>query len=100
MKKQSALYVLITCMLISTGALAVDAEVTIRVMDIDEHSPGAVMRVIPLPDEAQLQQQDQNSTADKSQSQLSEMEMQQLEIEAQHNQPLQDKLIDQGNMPQ
>jgi hypothetical protein len=69
-------------------------------MDIDEHSPDAVMHVIPLPDEDQLQPQDQNSTADKNQLQLREMEMQQMEIEAQHNQPLQDQLIDQGNMPQ
>jgi hypothetical protein len=76
-------------------------------MDMEENSADAVMRVIPLPDEAQLRQMQQQLNSDTEQAQVRqrEMEMQQeqiqpIEIEAQHNQSLQDQLIDQGNMPQ
>lgn len=107
MRTQPLACILLTGLLMSTAAQAADAEITIRVMDMEENSADAVMRVIPLPDEAQLRQMQQplNSDTEQAQVRQREMEMQQeqiqpIEIEAQHNQSLQDQLIDQGNMPQ
>ena len=106
MKSLSLACVFITGILITTSAQAADAEITIRVMDIDESSSDAVMQVITLPDETQLRQRQQLSTdAEQTQLQLREMEMQQeriqqhqqMEIEAQHNQQLQ--APDVGNGP-
>lgn len=102
MKTQSLACALLTGMLITSAAQAADAEVTIRVMDINDNSPESVMQVIDLPDETQLQQtqQQRNTTTEKTQLQQSETEMQQMEIEAQHNRALQEQLIDQDNIPQ
>lgn len=107
MRTQTLACILLTGLLMSTVAQASDAEITIRVMDIEENSADAVMRVIPLPDETQLRQMQQQLNSDTEQAQVRqrEMEMQQeqiqpIEIEAQHNQPFQDQLFDQGNMPQ
>lgn len=102
MKTQSLACALITGILITSGAQAADAEVTIRVMDINDNSPESVMQVINLPDETQLQQtqQQRNSTTEQTQLQQREMEMQQIEIEAQHNRALQEQQIDQGDMSQ
>jgi hypothetical protein len=98
---------LLTGFLMSSAAQAQDAEITIRVMGIDESNPDAVMRIINLPDEAQLRQtqpQD-NSQAEQQQSHQSGMEIQQeqiepVEIEALRNQQLQEPMIDLDNMPQ
>lgn len=105
MKPQTLACILLTGLLMSTAAQAADAEITIRVMDIEENSADAVMKVIPLPDEAQLRQMQQqlNSNTEQEQVRQREMQMQQeqvqpIEIEAQHNQTFQDQLIDQGEM--
>lgn len=105
MKTQPLACILLTGLLMSTAAQAADAEITIRVMDMEENSADAVMKVIPLPDEAQLRQMQQqlNSNTEQEQVRQREMQMQReqvqpVEIEAQHNQPLQDQLIDQGEM--
>lgn len=102
MKTQLLACALITGMLITSGAQAADAEVTIRVMDINDNSQESVMQVINLPDEKQLQQtqQQRSSTTEQTQLQQREIEMQQMEIEVQHNQSLQEQQIDQDNMPQ
>lgn len=102
MKTQSLACALLTGMLITSAAQAADAEVTIRVMDINDNSPESVMQVIDLPNETQLQQtqQQRNTTTEKTQLQQSETEMQQMEIETQHNRALQEQLINQDNMPQ
>lgn len=102
MKTQSLACALITGMLITSTAQAADAEVTIRVMDINDNSQESVMQIIDLPDETQLQQtqQQRNSTTEQSQLQQREMEMQKMEIEVQHNQSLQEHQIDQDNMTQ
>jgi|GEM_PF-6587339 len=98
--------VFLTGTLFTSSAQAADAEITIRVMEIHENNPDAVMRVINLPDEAQLQQTQQlNTDTEQTQLQLREMEMQQermqqhqqMEIEAQHNQQLPEHMIEQGN---
>lgn len=107
MRTQPLACILLTGLLMSTAAQAADAEITIRVMDMEENSADAVTRVIPLPDEAQLRQMQQQLNSDTEQARMRQREMemqqeqvQQIEIEAQHNQSLQDQLIDQGNMPQ
>ena len=91
----------------STAARAEDAEITIRVMGIDESNPDAVTRVINLPDKTQLRQTQRqlNSQTEQQQLQQREMEMQQeqiepVEIEALRNQQLQEPMIELDNMPQ
>lgn len=98
---------LLTGFLMSSAAQAQDAEITIRVMGIDESNPDAVMRIINLPDEAQLRQTQpqHNSQAEQEQSPQRGMEIQQeqiepVEIEALRNQQLQEPMIDLDNMPQ
>jgi hypothetical protein len=98
-------YALLTGILISTAAQAEDAEVTIRVMDIDENSPNAVMRVISLPDKAQLRQTQRLLNSDTEQAQLrrgamEQEQIQSIEIEAQHSQELQQQMMELDNMPQ
>lgn len=107
MKTPQLACALLTGFIMSTAAQAEDAEITIRVMGIDESNPDAVTRVINLPDETQLRQtqRQHNSQTEQEQLRQREMDMQQeqiepVEIEALRNQQLQEPMIDLDNMPQ